>query len=458
MPPEPTADTLFCDQALLPTGWRRNVRIEIAAGHIAAVTPDSAARPGEERHAVAIAGVANVHSHGFQRGMAGLTERAGPAADNFWTWRQAMYRFLARMAPEDVEAISAMAFAEMLESGFTSVGEFHYLHNDVDGTPYGERALLSGRIVAAAQSTGVGLTLLPVFYAHATFGGAPPNDDQRRFITDLDGFARLFEEARTAVKGIPDAGIGIAPHSLRAVTPDELAALIRLAPNAPLHMHVAEQAKEVRDCQAWSGRRPAEWLLENAPVDGRWCLIHLTHMTEAETTGLAKTGTIAGLCPVTEANLGDGIFNGPGWIGSAGRYGVGTDSNIRIDLAAELRQLEYAQRLGCQARNVMAGGSGSSTGRALYDAALSAGAAALGRADFGLAAGSSADIVTLAPTDAAAAERSDDAILASWIFADGFAVETVWRRGTAVVRKGRHVRREEFSREFGQAVRRVMND
>ena len=455
--PWDAADTLFFDQALLATGWQRNVRIEIAEGRIRAVSSGSSRRPGEDSHAVGIAGVANVHSHGFQRGMAGLTETAGPASDNFWTWREAMYRFLVRMTPEDVEAITAMAFAEMIESGFSAVGEFHYLHNDVDGRPYADRAELSRRIVAAAQSAGIGLTLLPVFYAHSSFGGVPPNDGQRRFITDLDGFAHLLDGARTAVKSIPDGRVGIAPHSLRAATPAELAELLRLAPSAPLHIHVAEQTKEVHDCLAWSGRRPVEWLLENAPVDQLWCCIHLTHMTEAETARLARTGAVAGLCPVTEANLGDGIFNGPGWIAAGGRYAVGTDSNVRIDLAAELRQLEYAQRLGRRARNVMAGGSGRSTGRALYDAAFSTGAAALGREDFGLAVGASADIVALAPADPAAAERSGDQILDGWIFAGEFKVETVWRAGALVVREGRHVRREEIVREYGRAMRRVMS-
>jgi formiminoglutamate deiminase len=449
------ADTLFFDQALVATGWQRNVRIEIADGRILAVSPGSSPRPGEDSHAVGIAGVANVHSHGFQRGMAGLTEVAGPASDNFWTWREAMYRFLATMTPEDVEAITALAFAEMVESGFTSVGEFHYLHNDIDGRPYGDCAELSRRIVAAAQSAGIALTLLPVFYAHATFGGALPNDGQRRFITDLDSFARLLDESRAAVKDIPDGQVGVAPHSLRAVTPDELVELRRLAPSAPFHMHVAEQTKEVRDCVAWSGRRPVEWLLEKALPDRHWCLIHLTHMTEEETAGLAQTGAIAGLCPVTEANLGDGIFNGPGWTAGGGRYAVGTDSNILIDLTAELRQLEYAQRLGRQARNVMAGATDHSTGRALYDAALSGGAAALGRGDFGLVAGAGADIVELAPTDPAAADRVDDQIIDSWIFAGGFRVATVWRAGAAVVREGRHVRRQEIVREFGRAMRRV---
>ena len=451
------ANTVFFDQALLATGWRRNVRIEIAAGRILAVSADSLRRPGEDFHAVGIAGVANVHSHGFQRGMAGLTEVAGPASDNFWTWREAMYRFLARMTPEDIEAITAMAFVEMVESGFTAVGEFHYLHNDFDGRPYGDRAELSRRIVAAARSVGIGLTLLPVFYAHATFGGAPPNEGQRRFITDLDGFARLLDEARTAVADLPGGQVGVAPHSLRAVTPGELAELVRLAPTAPFHMHVAEQEKEVRDCEAWSGKRPVAWLLDNAPVDRRWCLIHLTHMSEAETAGLARTGAIAGLCPVTEANLGDGIFDGPGWLAGGGRYAVGTDSNVRIGLAAELRQLEYAQRLGRQARNVMAGGAERSTGRALYDQALAAGAAALGDEDFGLAPEASADIVALATADAGAAERSGDQILDSWIFAGGFKVETVWRAGAAVVRDGRHVRRDEVARAYGRAMRRVMH-
>jgi formiminoglutamate deiminase len=387
--------------------------------------------------------------------MAGLAEVRGSSADTFWTWREVMYRFALTMTPEDAEAVAAQLYVEMLEAGFTRVGEFHYLHHDRDGRPYADIAEMARRIAAAAGTAGIGLTLLPVFYAHSTFGGAPPTEGQRRFISDLDLFARLFEASRRAVTALDGANVGVAPHSLRAVTPHELAAVAALSGEGPIHMHIAEQVKEVEDCLAWSGARPVEWLLGHAEVDRRWCLIHATHMTEAETQALAATGAVAGLCPVTEANLGDGIFNGPLFTQAGGRFGVGSDSNIRIGVADELRQLEYAQRLKHRARNVMAV-AGGSTGRGLFDAALAGGYAALGVGPAGLAAGCAADIVTLKADHPAVAGRDGDAILDAWIFASGGnAVDCVWARGRKVVSDGRHHRRDEIFRNYSSAVRRL---
>src|SRR5690606_11701310 len=290
-------------------------------------------------------GLPNLHSHTFQRGMAGLAETRGPSGDSFWTWRQVMYGFLGALTPEDVEAVAAYAFLEMLEGGFTAVAEFHYLHHGPDGAPYANLAEHCERIAAAAETTGIGLTLLPVFYAQGGFGAQPANEGQRRLLNDPERFAQLLEGARKAVASLPDARVGIAPHSLRAVTPESLAAVLPLAEGGPVHIHIAEQVKEVEDCLAWSGRRPVEWLLDNAPVDGRWCLIHATHLTDAEVGGIARSGAVAGLCPITEANLGDGIFAGVEFAGQGGLYGVGSDSNIEITAPGELRQLEYSQRL-----------------------------------------------------------------------------------------------------------------
>ena len=285
--------------------------------------------------------------------MSGLAERRGPGADNFWSWRETMYRFALDMTPDQVEAVAAQAYVEMLEAGFTRVGEFHYLHHAPDGRPYDDVAEMSARIVAAADATRIGLTLLPVFYAHSGFGGAPPGDAQRRFICDLDLYARLVERARGLVRTLDGADLGLAPHSLRAVTPGELEAVGALAPERPLHIHIAEQVAEVDACLAWSGARPVEWLLDHADVGPRWCLIHATHMTPDETRRLAASGAVAGLCPITEANLGDGLFNAPDFVGRGGRFGIGTDSNVQIALADELRLLEYGQRLFHRARNVL---------------------------------------------------------------------------------------------------------
>ncbi|HWE05948.1 MAG TPA: formimidoylglutamate deiminase [Rhizomicrobium sp.] len=265
---------LWFETALLPQGWAKGVRVETQDGRIARVETDAQPNPGDERHAIAIPGLANVHSHAFQRGMAGLAETRGPAHDDFWTWREIMYGFLDRLTPEDVEAIAALAYVEMLERGFTRVGEFHYLHHDPSGVPYAELGEMASRIALAALETGIGLTLLAVFYAHGNFGGAPASRGQRRFLNDVESFARLVEASRRAIARLPDANLGVAPHSLRAVAPDELREIVPFARGGPVHIHAAEQTKEVEDCLAWCGARPVEWLLDHADVDRSWCLVH----------------------------------------------------------------------------------------------------------------------------------------------------------------------------------------
>jgi formiminoglutamate deiminase len=434
--------------ALTPEGWRADVRLTIEAGRFASVEAGVAPPPGAERHAIAIPGMPNVHSHAFQRGMAGRAEVRGRSPDSFWTWREWMYRFALTMTPDQVEAVASQVYVEMLEAGFTRVGEFHYLHHDRDGRPYAEIAEMATRIAAAADQTGIGLTLLPVFYAHANFGAQPPAPGQRRFVNDLDGFARLLEGCRATAKRLEGANVGVAPHSLRAVAPDELAAICAMAGDGPIHIHAAEQVREVEDCLAWSGARPVAWLLDNAGVDARWCLIHATHMTKRETESLAKAGAVAGLCPVTEANLGDGAFNGAAFVDHGGRFGIGTDSNMRIGVADELRQLEYAQRLVHRARNVMAV-AGGSTGRALFDGALRGGAAALQADGGGLAAGAPANLVTLDAAHRGLAGCDGDGVLDAWIFgAAKTAIDGVWVRGRKLVEGGRHRRREQIASRF----------
>ncbi|ACG76878.1 formiminoglutamate deiminase [Phenylobacterium zucineum HLK1] len=448
------ARSLWFEQALLPGGWARRVRLSLDGCRIAAVERDVPQGPDDEAHGAALPGLCNLHSHAFQRGMAGMAEVAGPAGDNFWTWREAMYLFVDRLTPQDSQAIAELAYAEMLETGFTRVGEFHYLHNDPEGRPYADPAEMAQGIAAAAQATGIGLTLLPVFYAHANFGGAPPAPGQRRFIHDLDGFARLVEASRAAVAGLSDALVGVAPHSLRAVTPDELAVVARLG-DGPVHIHAAEQVKEVEDCLAWSGARPVEWLLANAPVDARWCLVHATHMTADETRALAASGAVAGLCPVTEANLGDGVFPARDYLAAGGSFGVGTDSNVLIDAAAELRGLEYAQRLVTRSRNVAAPGPGRSTGAALFDATLAGGARALG-VEAGLREGAAADIVALDLSHPSLAGRTGEALLDGWIFAcRDNPVAAVWRRGRLVVSEGRHVCRGAIEARYREVLARI---
>ncbi len=442
--------------ALLPDGWRDNVRIAIGDGVAVTVTPGAEPAPADERHAIGVAGMPNVHSHAFQRGMAGLAENGSAGPDDFWTWREAMYRVALSVTPDDVEAIAAQLYVEMLEAGFTRVGEFHYLHHDSDGAPYADIAEMAGRVLAAATATGIGMTLLPVLYAHGDFGGAPPNPGQRRFICGVKDFERLLEASRALVSRLQGANIGVAPHSLRAVTPDELAAVLQMTTTEPVHIHAAEQVREVEACLAWSGQRPVEWLLDHAALDARWCLIHATHMTDAETKALAARDATAGLCPITEANLGDGLFNGKLFLEQGGRFGIGTDSNVLVDVGAELRQLEYAQRLRDRARNRM-DVEGKSTGRTLFDGAVDGGARALGRGPAGLAVGASADIVSLRSDHIMLEGRTGDRILDAWIFAAKDAgVDCVWVHGVKRVAGGRHVCREAITDKFRKVMRRLL--
>ena len=449
--------TLHFGSALLPSGWADNVQVVVTGGIITRVTAGAPPEAGDERHPLAVPGIASLHSHAFQRGMAGLAETRGNTADTFWTWRETMYRFALDMTPEDTEAVATLLYVEMLEQGFTRVGEFHYLHHDRDGAPYSNPAEMATRIVRAAGATGIGLTLLPSFYAHSGFGGAAPHAGQRRFISSIDQFAKLVSASEIAVRGLPGANLGIAPHSLRAVTPEELATIELLAKGGPIHIHAAEQTKEVEDCMAWSGRSPVAWLLEYAPLDRRWCVIHATHMTATESKALARSGAVAGLCPVTEASLGDGIFPAHEFLDAGGRFGVGTDSNVLVGIADELRQLEYGQRLKRRERNVLSGGPGISTGRALFDNALAGGAQALAQPTVGIQVGARADIVTLDATHPSLAGRRKDAVLDGWIFAaNAGAVDCVWAGGNKVVEGGRHRLRQKARENFNAAVRRLI--
>lgn len=444
------------DHALLPEGWATDVAIDVGNGRISAIRP-GAEPSGRERIAgIALPGVASLHSHSFQRAMAGLAETRGPASDNFWSWRQVMYRFLGALEPDDVEAIAAFAFMEMLEGGFSRVGEFHYLHHDRDGRPYANLAEHCERIAAAAAETGIGLTLLPSLYSHSNFGGLPPTEGQRRFINDPPRFLTLVEGARRAVRSLPAAGIGVAPHSLRAVSPEGLKAVLEAAPTCPVHMHVSEQTREVDDCLAWCGRRPVEWLLDATEVDARWCLIHATHMTDDEARALAATGAVAGLCPITEANLGDGVFNATVYLPAGGRFGIGTDSNVEITAAGELRQLEYSQRLAFRARNVLAQREGDSIGAGLYRAAAVGGARALAHGAGRLAPGEPADFVVLDRSHPDLAHVAGDRWLDAYVFCAGkAAIDRVIVAGVTQVEGGRHRRHDAIARRYRATMARL---
>jgi len=449
-----TTTTYFFDHALLPSGWARDVRADVVAGAITNATPNASRDTAQHIPGIAIPGMPNLHCHAFQRGMAGLAERRGPAHDSFWTWRAVMYRFLARITPDDAEAIAAFAYMQMLEAGFTAVGEFHYLHHDIDGRSYADLGEMAARIAAAASETGVGLTLLPTLYMYGGFGGMPANDGQKRFLNGPDRYAALLARSHEIVSALPDARIGIAPHSLRAVTPQVLHRVVDAYPNCPVHIHAAEQTKEVEDSIAVLGAPPVGWLLDNAGADKRWCLIHATHMTEQETRDLAASGAVAGLCPLTEASLGDGIFNGTHYLENAGRFGVGTDSNIQIEAAAELRQLEYTQRLKHRTRNALAT-EDESTGMRIYCEALAGGGQALGRAIGAIEAGRRADIVVLDAEheDLAGGQRT---WLDAYLFVAGRAlINSVMVGGEIVVDDGIHRLHDGITMRYRKTIARI---
>ena len=428
--------------ALLPDGWATDVSVEIVDGRIARVTPG--AQPQGEVVDCLTPAMVNLHSHTFQRAMAGLTEaRGAQGQDSFWTWREVMYRFLDHLTPDDVQAIAAMAMLEMAEAGFAAVAEFHYLHHASGGGTYADLAEMSGRIVAAAAETGLGLTHLPVLYQRGGCDGRVLSRGQLRFGNDPDRFHRLWDAAARAMQALPpDAVLGVAPHSLRAVDASGLDFAANLSASSPIHIHVAEQVAEVDELLAYTGARPVECLLGQTKVDARWCLIHATQMLPAETAALARSGAVAGLCPITEANLGDGIFDGVRFRAAGGRFGVGSDSNVRISLSGELQLLEYSQRLAHRGRAVLADATRSS-GRVLYQSACEGGAQAAGRAAGAIAPGLWADLMALDCSGPDMQGRSGDTLLDTFIFAgDDRMISDVWSAGRRIVTKGRHAARE----------------
>ncbi len=449
--------------ALLPTGWETDVTLTIdAGGMIAEVMPGSPDRTVKALKGIAIPAVPNIHSHAHQRLMAGLAEVAGPGADSFWTWREVMYGFALRLGPEDLQAVAAQLYVEMLKSGSTVVGEFQYLHHQPDGQPYGEPAELSLRCLAAAEDAGIAITLLPTLYAYGGFGGQPPTTGQRRFINDSSRYLKILTVLDKASRAGKLSQLGISPHSLRAVTrellTDVIAGLDAMGrQTAPIHIHVAEQTKEVDDCVAWSGgARPVQYLLDQFNVSNRWCGIHATHMTSDETKRMAASGMIAGLCPTTEANLGDGTFPADAFLKAKGAIAIGSDSHISVSPAEDLRQLEYSQRLRDRTRNALASGPGKSTGRTLLDAALAGGARSMAQKVGALAPGFRADIAVLDDEHPALIGRSGDAALDSWIFSGGnMCVRDVFVAGNPVVENRRHVREEAIFRNFRAAVQRL---
>jgi len=448
---------IFADTARLPTGWAKDVRITVETGIIRAVQPQSAPVAGDLRVDTLLPALPNLHSHSFQRAMAGMSEYRAKDRESFWTYRELMYRFLDQLRPQDIQAIAAMTFMEMQKAGYASVGEFHYLHHQAGGATYDDLGELSSRIATAAAKTGIGLTHLPVLYTYGGAGQMPLEAGQARFGNSVDRFNDLVARARDVVAHLPaDCQVGIAPHSLRATSPDDLKAVLAAHTAGPVHIHIAEQPKEVADISAWLGARPVEWLLANADVTTNWCLIHATHMTADETTKMAKSGAVAGLCPVTEANLGDGPFNGPGYLEAGGAFGVGSDSNVLVSLTEELRTLEYSQRLRDVARNVMVVGEGS-VGDTIYTGAAKGGAQALGRGAGEIAVGELADVVAIDSAAPSMCALRQDQILDGLVFAAKDDVVTdVWSAGRHAVQSGRHVKRDDIVAAYKLAMQSLM--
>jgi len=443
------------DAALLPDGIARDVAIAVADGRIASVAAGAPPAAGETHMAgLVLPGMANLHSHAFQRAMAGLAEWDAQGKDNFWSWREAMYRFAERLDPESAHAIARFLYIEMLKAGYTAVGEFHYLHNAPGGRAYAPAAAMAHAIAEAALDTGIALTMLPTLYMQGGVDSRPLSERQKLFAKSVAEILSLRESMRGHA-GV--TALGLALHSLRAV-PTEAAreAIAGIEADAPLHIHAAEQTGEVEECLARWGMRPVEYILQAFAPNARWCLIHATHMTEEEAHGLARSGAVAGLCPTTEANLGDGVFSLACYLDAAGRIGIGGDSHVAVDPAEELRAMEYAQRLVLQRRNVAASTEEPHTASRLWRLAAAGGAQALGLKAGAIAPGRRADLVVIDADHSSLAARDSAQMLDTYVFVAGKdAVRDVMVGGDWVVENRRHAREDDARRDYVSALARL---
>ncbi len=445
-------------QALLSDGWASNVRVSIdESGTISSIETEI----GGADQGCLLPGMANLHSHAHQRAMAGLAERAGSSNDSFWTWRKIMYQFLQTIQPEQLHAIACQLYLEMLKSGYTRVGEFQYLHHQPNGQPYENPAEMSLQTLQAAKETGLGITNLPVHYQYGGFGEQTLGQQQRRFANDPELFLKIVESIDQSSNGDRNVVTGIAAHSLRAVGKKGLSTILsglHESGRLPVHIHIAEQTKEVDDCIAWSGLRPVDYLLKHFEVDSHWCLIHATHMTEIETRAVAESGAVVGICPTTEGNLGDGFFNAVEYLKAKGQFGIGSDSQISVSPSEELRWLEYGQRLVHQSRNLLAGGFQRSTGRTLFNQAAAGGAQACGHNSGAIAVGKRADFVVLDTDHPLLCERNGDELLDSWIFSgNSNTVRDVYVGGKHLIQDGQHAQQNEIAKRFKLTLKALRN-
>jgi formimidoylglutamate deiminase len=455
---------LFFDEALLPAGWAKDVAIEFdETGTITEVRQDADSQGCMPVAGVAVPGLPNLHSHAFQRAMAGLAEHtSGAARDSFWSWREAMYHFVERLEPEDCAAIAEQLYLEMAKQGYCRVAEFHYLHHGRDGRPYGEPAEMSHAVIGAARRVGLAITHLPVLYTYGGFDREPLSPAQRRFANDAEGLLRIVQSLRRTYRDDPDVIVGLAPHSLRAVSPELLSEAVDGLhgedERAPVHIHVAEQTKEVTDCLAHWDRRPVEHLFHIAAPDKRWCLVHATHVTDGEVALIAGSGAVAGLCPTTEANLGDGIFPLRRLLDLGGVIGIGSDSHISVNPREELRWLEYGQRLAHQARNTVASEQAPHVGARLYDECLIGGARAAAAATGRLEEGQRADLVVLDPEDPALYGKSGDSLMDAFVFAtNDTPVKDVMVGGRWVIRDGAHPAETEIAQRYRRTMKALLD-
>lgn len=453
--------TYFAESALLTYGWSKDVLITVDPdGWITDVKANQPRGSAISLNGPVLPGMLNVHSHAFQRAMAGLAERSTGADDSFWTWREIMYGFLEKLTPEDLHAIAAQVYVEMLKAGFTTVGEFHYVHHQADGTPYEDRALTSHHVIKAAKDAGIAITHLPVLYAFGGLGGQKPAESQKRFLNNEVEILEIIFQLMKTYKNDSQVTIGLAFHSLRAVSTEMLQhaafGMQKLNSEAPIHIHIAEQMKEISDCVTWCGKRPIEWLLSITDVNSFWCLVHATHMSIAETRALAQTRAVAGLCPTTEANLGDGVFNLHDFLGLGGRIGIGSDSNISVSMIEELRLLEYTQRLQNRERAIAKLSDIPSIGTSLYRMSLTGGNQALGRKAGEIAIGKRADFIALDLETPTLVGKQGDFILDSMVFAGNVnPIRHVIAGGKHVVKDFKHIAEEQIFLNYKKTIQKL---
>lgn len=445
--------------ALLPDGWQHDLLVETDDhGLITSIGADPMQSGPDPQHlrGFVIPGMPNAHSHAFQRAMRADTEFRKSARDSFWTWRNAMYALANSITPAELELIARQLFIEMLEAGYTSVAEFHYLHRQQDGSAFDTGAAgnpLHAAVISAARATGIGLTFLPVLYQHSDFGGKPLREDQRRFHLSNAEFVDLFRTRAQPAHPASPMRWGAAFHSLRAVGPEALhevsAALRGIDPGMPIHIHIAEQVLEVKACLAATGMRPVQWLLSQNLADPHWCLVHATHTDHNELRGVASSGASICICTTTEANLGDGLFDTGFLLKAGGTACIGSDSEVCIDPAEELRWLEYQQRLKRRRRAVLASRDRPHVGAMLWTHAARAGARALGQPVGEIRVGARADWLVLEKDHPAIAGAAPEGVLDRLVFGDGrAAIRDVLVAGRTVVSNGRHGLREESRRAF----------